>query len=156
APINGAYQFRFATAGFLEVGQVIPANGAQDVQAGSAITVLFNRPVVPLTVVEQQANPSTGSGQVAPQPLTFEPAIPGVGEWLNTAIYVFHPSAPLAGGTTYAGRVAAGLQAVDGSPLQSEYAWSFATARPQVVFVTPEDGTNLVSVEPTISLQFNQ
>ena len=38
APINGAYQFRFATAGFLEVGQVIPANGAQDVQAGAAIT----------------------------------------------------------------------------------------------------------------------
>src|SRR5262245_46370429 len=61
APINGAYQFRFATAGFLEVGQVIPANGAQDVQAGSAITVLFNRPVVPLTVVEQQANPSPAS-----------------------------------------------------------------------------------------------
>ena len=65
APLNGAYQFRFATAGFLEVGQVIPADGAQDVQAGSAITVLFNRPVVPLTVVEQQAN--------APQPLAFEP-----------------------------------------------------------------------------------
>ena len=63
APINGAYQFRFATAGFLEVGQVIPADGAQDVQAGSAITVLFNRPVVPLTVVEQQGN--------APQPLTL-------------------------------------------------------------------------------------
>ena len=100
AAINGAFQFRFATAGFLEVGQVIPANGAQDVQAGAAITVLFNRPVVPLTVVEQQGN--------APQPLSFTPAIAGKGEWLNTAIYVFHPDAPLAGGTTYTGRVAAG------------------------------------------------
>src|SRR5436309_3284856 len=83
SPIIGAFQFRFATAGFLEVGQVIPANGAQDVQAGAAITVLFNRPVVPLTVVEQQNN--------APQPLSFTPAIQGKGEWLNTAIYVFHP-----------------------------------------------------------------
>src|SRR6185436_9850018 len=119
-----------------------------DVQAGAAITVLFNRPVVPLTVVEQQNN--------APQPLSFTPAIQGKGEWLNTAIYVFHPSAPLAGGTTYTGRVAAGLQAVDGSPLQGEYAWSFTIARPQVVFVAPQDGTSLVSVEPTISLQFNQ
>ena len=60
--------------------------------------MLFNRPVVPLTVVEQQTN--------SPQPLSFEPAIQGKGEWLNTAVYVFHPDAPLAGGTTYTGRVA--------------------------------------------------
>ncbi|HEY7599856.1 MAG TPA: Ig-like domain-containing protein, partial [Candidatus Limnocylindrales bacterium] len=148
APLNGAYQFRFATTGFLEVGQVIPADGAQDVQAGSAITVLFSRPVVPLTVVEQQGN--------APQPLTFEPAIAGSGEWLSTAIYVFHPAEQLAGGASYTGRVAAGLQDVDGNPLQSEYTWRFTTARPQVTFVSPESGATLVSVEPVIRLQFNQ
>src|SRR5215213_3288462 len=148
AAINGAFQFRFATAGFLEVGQVIPANGAQDVQAGAAITVLFNRPVVPLTVVEQQAN--------APQPLSFTPAIAGKGEWLNTAVYVFHPDVPLAGGTTYTGRVAAGLTAVDGSPLPSEYSWSFATARPEVLAVTPQDGATVVPIETPITLQFNQ
>src|SRR5262245_38910566 len=148
APLNGAYQFRFSTTGFLEVGQVIPAEGAQDVQAGSAITVLFSRPVVPLTVVEQQGN--------APQPLTFEPAIAGRGEWLSTAIYVFHPSEQLAGGTNYTGHVAAGLQDVDGNPLQSEYTWRFTTARPQVTFVSPQDAATLVSVEPEIRLQFNQ
>src|SRR5262245_4723392 len=148
APLNGAYQFRFATTGFLEVGQVIPAEGAQDVQASSAITVLFNRPVVPLTVVEQQGN--------APQPLTFEPAVQGTGEWLSTAVYVFHPSQPLAGGTAYTGHVAAGIQDTDGNPLQSEYIWHFSTAKPQVVFVFPEDDAKLVSVEPVIQLQFNQ
>jgi len=148
AAINGAFQFRFATAGFLEVGQVIPASGAHDVQAGAAITVLFNRPVVPLTVVEQQSN--------APQPLSFTPAIAGKGEWLNTAIYVFHPDAPLAGGATYTGRVAAGLKAVDDSPLQSEYTWSFATARPQVLSVTPQDAATVVPIETPITLQFNQ
>jgi hypothetical protein len=148
AALNGAFQFRFATAGFLEVGQVIPANGAQDVQAGAAITVLFNRPVVPLTVVEQQTN--------APQPLSFTPPIPGKGEWLNTAVYVFHPDAALAGGTTYTGRVAAGLTAVDGSPLQSEYSWSFATAQPQVLSVIPQDAATVVPIETPITLQFNQ
>ncbi|HEU5099465.1 MAG TPA: Ig-like domain-containing protein, partial [Roseiflexaceae bacterium] len=148
APINGAFQFRFATAGFLEVGQVIPADGAQDVEAGAAITVLFNRPVVSLTMAEQQSN--------APQPLTFEPAVPGKGEWLNTAVYVFHPDAPLAGGTTFTGRVAAGLTAVDGSPLQSDYRWSFTTARPQVLSATPQDGATVVPIETPITLQFNQ
>ena len=148
APLNGAYQFRFATTGFLEVGQVIPADGAQDVQAGSTITVLFNRPVVPLAVVEQQGN--------APQPLAFEPAIAGSGEWLSTAIYVFHPSEQLPGGTAYTGRVDATLKDVDGNPLQSAYTWRFTTAPPQVVFATPPDGATQVSVEPAISLQFNQ
>jgi uncharacterized protein YfaS (alpha-2-macroglobulin family) len=148
APLNGAFQFRFATAGFLEVGQVIPANGAQDVQAGTTITVLFNRPVVPLTVVEQQGN--------APQPLTFEPALSGQGEWLNTAVYVFHPEAPLAGGTTYTGRVAAGLAAIDGSPLQSDYTWTFGVARPQVLAVTPQDNAAIVPIETPITVQFNQ
>jgi alpha-2-macroglobulin len=148
APLNGAYQFRFATTGFLEVGQVIPADGAQDVQAGSTITVLFSRPVVPLRVVEQQGN--------APQPLTFEPAVAGTGEWLSTAVYVFHPSASLPGGTAYTGHVAAGLKDVDGNPLQSEFTWHFTTARPQVVFTFPEDKATLVSAEPQIQIQFNQ
>jgi uncharacterized protein YfaS (alpha-2-macroglobulin family) len=148
APINGAYQFRFATAGFLEVGQVIPADGASEVQAGATITVLFSRPVVALTTAEQQAG--------LPQPLTFEPAIAGRGEWLNTAVYVFHPDAALAGGTTYTGHVAAGLQAADGSPLQSEYSWKFTTARPQVLSVFPSDGERLVGIDRPISVQFNQ
>ena len=148
APLSSPYQFRFATAGFLEVGQVIPADGAQEVQPATTITVLFNRPVVPLTVVEQQAN--------APQPLSFSPGIAGTGEWLNTAVYVFHPAAPLAGGTSYTAHVAAGLQGTDGSPLQSEYTWQFSTARPQVLSVFPQDGERLVAIERPIAVQLNQ
>ena len=49
APLNQAYQFRFATAGYLEVAQVIPAQGTIDAEAAAKITVIFNRPVVPLT-----------------------------------------------------------------------------------------------------------
>ncbi|HET9221186.1 MAG TPA: Ig-like domain-containing protein, partial [Roseiflexaceae bacterium] len=121
---------------------------AQDVQADSTITVLFSRPVVPFTAAESQGN--------APQPLSFDPSISGQGVWLSTAIYVFHPSVPLAGGTTYTGHIAAGLADVDGNPLQSEYTWRFTTARPQVAFTSPQDGAMLVSVEPQIQLQFNQ
>src|SRR5512137_2483928 len=46
APLRSAYQFRFATAGYLEVGQVIPAPDTTDVEASARITVIFNRPVV--------------------------------------------------------------------------------------------------------------
>ncbi|HEY1015326.1 MAG TPA: Ig-like domain-containing protein, partial [Herpetosiphonaceae bacterium] len=109
ASLNSAYQFRFATAGFLEVGQTIPANDAAEVEAGGVITVMFNRPVVPLL--------TSGDQSALPQPLSFEPAIEGSGEWLNTSVYVFKPAAPLAGGTTYAARVDPKLADFDGNPL---------------------------------------
>ncbi|MFQ3683935.1 Ig-like domain-containing protein [Roseiflexus sp.] len=146
-PLAAPVRFRFATAGFLEVGQVIPADGTTDVQPDSTITVFFNRPVVPLTAVETQ----TG----LPQPLTFDPPIAGRGEWLNTAIYTFKPAAPLAGGSTYTGRIAAGLTDVTGNPLQSEYTWRFTVARPQVVTVEPFNGATLVPLQPSITLRFN-
>ncbi len=146
-PLDAPVRFRFATAGFLEVGQVIPADGTVDVQPDSTITVFFNRPVVPLTAIESQAN--------LPQPLTFDPPIAGRGEWLNTAIYTFTPDAPLAGGATYTGRVAAGLTDVTGNPLQSEYTWRFTVARPQVVTIDPFDGATLVPLQPRIALRFN-
>ncbi len=146
-PLAAPLRFRFATAGFLEVGQVIPADDAADVQPNSTITVFFNRPVVPLTAIEMQAN--------LPQPLTFDPPIAGRGEWLNTAIYTFIPAAPLAGGATYTGRIAAGLTDVTGNPLQSEYTWRFTVARPQVVTIDPFDGATLVPLQKPITLRFN-
>jgi hypothetical protein len=146
-PLDAPVRFRFATAGFLEVGQVIPADGAADVQPDSTITVFFNRPVVPLTAIESQAN--------LPQPLTFDPPIAGRGEWLNTAIYTFTPAVPLAGGATYIGRIADGLTDVTGNPLQSEYTWRFTVARPQVVTIDPSDGATLVPLQPRITLRFN-
>jgi len=146
-PLAAPLRFRFATAGFLEVGQVIPANGATDVQPGATITVFFNRPVVPLTAVESQGN--------LPQPVTFDPPVVGRGAWLSTAIYTFTPAAPLAGGTTYTARIAAGLADVTGNPLQAEYTWRFTVARPQLVAIDPPDGATLVSLQPSITLTFN-
>jgi uncharacterized protein YfaS (alpha-2-macroglobulin family) len=146
-PLAAPLRFRFATAGFLEVGQVIPADGAADVQPNATVTVFFNRPVVPLTAIEMQTN--------LPQPLTFDPPIPGRGEWLNTAIYTFIPAAPLAGGATYTGRIAAGLTDVTGNPLQSEYTWRFTIARPQVVTIDPFDGATLIPLQSPIALRFN-
>ena len=79
-PVDGArlsapYQFRLTTQGNLEVGQTIPTDGANEVDPDTRITVLFNRPVVPLTTIAQQAN--------LPQPLTCTPAIEGAQEWLH-------------------------------------------------------------------------
>ncbi len=95
----------------------------------SAITVMFNRPVVPLTSLADQAS--------LPNPLALDPPASGQGEWLNTSIYIFRPDKPLAGGQTYTGRVAAGLQDTTGGLLKDDFVWHFGTQAPAVVSSIP-------------------
>jgi alpha-2-macroglobulin len=107
--------FAFKAVGFLNVTQVIPADGSTDIDPQSDITVMFNRPVVPLLAASDQTQ--------LPQPLTFDPPIKGAGEWLNTSIYVFHPSERLQAGVLYTAKVSAGLQDPTGAILQRDYSW---------------------------------
>ncbi|HID63525.1 MAG TPA: alpha-2-macroglobulin, partial [Anaerolineae bacterium] len=147
-PLADAYRFHFTTVGYLEVTQVIPAPDSQDVEADSTITVMFNRPVVPLTTLEQQED--------LPQPVVFDPPVVGSGEWLNTSIYIFTPDGPLAGGTRYTARVKAGLTDTTGGLLEEDYRWSFSTQPPSVVWTTPDDGATLVAPTTEIRVTFNQ
>ena len=82
-----------AATSSLKISQVLPADNGTGIEPDSTITVIFNLPVVPLTVAEDSST--------LPQPLTFTPAVQGKGEWLNTSIYVFHPDPALQGGTKY-------------------------------------------------------
>ena len=148
-PIDGAYRFRFRTVGYLEVAQVIPSHATEDVEAGSTITLIFNRPVVPLTAVSDPAYTEL------PHPVTFDPGVEGSGEWLNTSIYIFTPGEPLAGGTTYTARIEAGLADTTGGVLEDDYVWSFSTQPPQVTWVSPRDDAELVAIDAIIQVTFN-
>jgi uncharacterized protein YfaS (alpha-2-macroglobulin family) len=141
-------QFTVNTIGNLAVAQTIPSNGAQDVAADAVITVIFNRPVVSLTTLSEQTS--------LPQPVRFSPAISGTGQWLNTSIYVFQPSAPLEAGTTYQASVPPGLQDTTGALLDAEYVWAFTVAAPVVKFITPAAGANNVDLRQPISVTFSQ
>ncbi|WP_420631052.1 Ig-like domain-containing protein [Candidatus Leptofilum sp.] len=134
------------TVGALAVSQIIPADGSADVQTDGAITVLFNRPVVPLV----------GSGQQAalPQPLQIEPAISGQGEWVSTSIYRFVPDEPLAGATTYRIAIDESLTDVVGVSLASSFASQFTTLSPDIVSIQPDSTANLMPTAP-ITVTFN-
>jgi uncharacterized protein YfaS (alpha-2-macroglobulin family) len=149
APLAEPFTFRFQTPGYLEVTQVIPADGTVDIETGATITVMFNRPIVPLTSLAEVAN--------FPRPLTFNPPISGSGEWLNTSIYVFTPDGNLPGGTTFTAKVTAGLQDVSQkTSLPADITWQFSTQPPEVVFTTPNDGQTLVPIENPLSIAFSQ
>ena len=145
--LEAEYTFRFSTVGYLEVSQVQPADGSEEVDMKAAVTVMFNRPVVPLTAISEMAE--------LPQPLAFEPAVEGSGEWLNTAIYLFRPTKGFAPATTYTARVKAGLTDTTGGVL-ADYTWSFTTKLPAVVTTLPNDGDIFVGPSETITMTFNQ
>ena len=111
--------FSFKAVGFIEVTQVMPADGAQAIDPLAEITVMFNRPIVPIR--------SASDTTPLPDPIVFDPPIKGQGEWLNTSIYVFRPSERLASGQQYTARIAAGLQDPTGALLQADYVWTFTT-----------------------------
>jgi alpha-2-macroglobulin len=153
--LDGAYRFRFRTVGYLEVSQVIPAPEAQDVEAESTITVMFNRPVVPLMAVSDPGYGDKRHPDDLPQPISFDPPIEGQGEWINTSIYAFTPEGAMAGGTNYTARVEAGLTDTTGGLLEEAHEWTFTTQPPKVTWVSPEENGDLISVEPIIKVQFN-
>jgi hypothetical protein len=146
-PLRSAARFQVRTVGFLEVSQAIPEPGGSEVQTDAAITVMFNRPVVPLVSTGQQAD--------LPDPLVVEPAVEGQGEWVSTSIYRFVPDGPLDGATDYTATIAAGLEDVTGGELAESFIWRFTTLSPSVVTIEPQlDGRPFIPGDP-ITVTFN-
>jgi hypothetical protein len=117
-------QLLFKTVESLAVGQVFPADGAADVDLDSTITVIFNQPVVPLVIAEEQT--------ALPQPIVIAPDVAGTGEWVSSSVYVFQPEKLLASGTHYEVRVEAELKDSLGNPLADSYSWKFVTRAPGI------------------------
>ncbi len=140
--------FDFQTLGYVEVGEVQPAPDTTGVDPDTVVTVVFNRPIVPLTSLAQQSD--------LPQPLTFDPPLAGEGEWLNTAIYRFHPDEGLAPATRYTARISAGLEDTQGSVLEEDYVWRFTTIGPGVIDFSPRRNAEHVAPGDVISVTFNQ
>lgn len=121
-PMGAPFRLRLFTTNPLQVSEVLPGDGSENVTADSVVTIVFSRPVVPIT--------SLGDSVGLPNPITIYPSIEGQGEWLNTSIYTFKPDVGLAGGTTYTVTVNAGLKTATDAVLGEDYRFQFATGKP--------------------------
>ncbi|HSM58263.1 MAG TPA: Ig-like domain-containing protein [Candidatus Sulfomarinibacteraceae bacterium] len=146
-PLQDPFERQFQTAGALQVAQLIPGDGVGDVAPDASITVLFNRPVVPLVSTAQQAD--------LPQPLQIEPDVEGSGQWVSTSIYRFTPDEGFAGDTTYEVTIPAGLEGVAGGLLEEDVSWRFTTAQPSVGVIEPETGRDDVLPTAPMTVTFN-
>ena len=152
--LQGDDSFRAQTVGDLQVAQIIPDSGTKDVAGNSLITVIFNRPVVPLVSAEQQGT--------LPDPITISPPLSGAGTWINTSIYQFKPSQGLKGGATYTVTVKAGLTDQSGSTLPQAVSATFTTIAPQLTSIRESktgqavDGQKDIPRDPTLAVSFSQ
>jgi hypothetical protein len=127
-------EIQFRTVEALAVSQVFPALDTQDVDLNTSITVIFNHPVVSLTITEEQGK--------LPQPLKFTPAVKGQGEWVNSSVYVFQPEKILLSGTRYQVKVDAGLKDTLGNTLGESFNWQFSTRAPAIAYFSLKDGAD--------------
>ena len=148
AALAEPFELALRTTGYLEVAEVLPAPGSEAVDTDSVITVIFNRPVVPLVTVDER--------DALPDPLAFDPPVEGDGEWINTSIYLFTPADGLRGGESYTATVRAGLEDVTGGVLAEDYVWTFTTLPPDVITIVPENGATGVRLEAPVTVSFTQ
>lgn len=147
AALAEAFALVISTRGYLQVTSAIPSDGSSEVESNSEITVTFNRPVVPLSPLDEQAG--------FPQPLAFDPPVTGQGAWIGTSVFQFVPDQALAGGTDYTVTVD-GLTAVDGATLAEAFTFSFSTQNPVVTRFEPVSEETGARITQKIQITFNQ
>jgi alpha-2-macroglobulin len=148
ATLAEPFSLQFNSLGYLNIADVLPTDGSTEVASNAAVTVIFNRPVVPLVTAEEAVN--------LPSPISITPAVSGQGEWLNTSIYIFRPDPGLEGGIQYTVSVSPDLQAQDGSTLEAPFSWSFSAVAPAIVEVVPQANATNVGLDGTVQVKFNQ
>ncbi len=146
-PLREPVDVRVQTVGFLQVSSITPADGTGEVAPDGAVTVLFNRPVVPLV--------STGDQARLPNPLQISPETPGRGEWLSTSIFRFVPDGGWAGGTRYQLTIPAGLTDITGGVLETPVVSTFTTQRPLVEYTVPFPGQAGFLLTDVLTVTFN-
>jgi len=147
-PLREEVDFSFSTVGYLEVTQVIPEPDTAGVEPDAAVTVMFNRPVVPLRLVSAPAPD-------LPSPIQFDPPVEGTGEWINTSIYVFRPATGFTPGQIYRATVPAGLTDTTGGVMLDDFTWTFAVQPPYVLRTMPADGNDQVPLTQPVTVSFS-
>lgn len=151
-PMNKDLEFRFTVAGAPVVSSHYPSTDATDIAVDSKINIVFDRPMIPLSVVQ-----GSGAKKYAGDwPVTIEPAVNGEWRWLGTSTVSFVPKNGLTPATAYSIKVPKGIITVNGDQTTEDFSWNFETVRPMVIASDPYNGYNLNGPKTEITLTFNQ
>ncbi|MDD5623603.1 MAG: Ig-like domain-containing protein [Candidatus Peribacteraceae bacterium] len=151
-PLGRDLDFVFVVAGPPEVRARIPSENAVGIADSSKITLVFDRPMIPLTQVQGDF----AQARTANWPVTISPEVKGRWRWLSTVAVEYVPESGLPLNTRYTVTVPKGLTSVTGDATEKDFSWSFETQRPELVSTEPEKGTSLAGPTTEVQLHFNQ
>ena len=135
-----------ASSSALRILSTTPSLGATDVPGKALISITFDRPVVTLNDV------GVANAHV---PAQIFPRVPGHGEWITTATWIYQLTQGLALGTRYQVTVSDGFSAQDGARLPGPYSFTFTTMSPAVSMVAPVAGTQFSLPQDLVQVTFN-
>ena len=128
-----------------------PADKATSVPLRQVITATFNEEMDPATI--NQASFILTSG------LKSSESIAGTLTYNNTnATMSFVPTTPLTSNTTYTGRIKATVKDLAGTPLQTDYVWTFSTGlvlSPTVISTDPANNAKNVFLNTDVEANFS-
>jgi hypothetical protein len=129
------------------VVSTVPANGATGVAINTAIGATFSVAMNPATISASTFT-VTGAGGAA---------VAGTVSYSGVTA-TFTPAAALAYSTLYTATIASGAQGLGGTPLLSNYVWTFTTITPPptVPAVVPANGAANVPVGQALSATFSE
>jgi hypothetical protein len=153
--LRDTFSLKLHTTGYLTITQFLPQDEGYALELQPTITVVFNRPVVPLGTAEQMQN--------MPVPFKSTPEIVGSGQWLTTSIYSFKPTTLLKEDTDYKITFPTTLTDVSGSRLKEDISFKFKTIRKTPVqpksfsihYISPEDKRTGTFRTPLIRIGFD-
>lgn len=144
-------EFTFIVTGAPVVAAQIPPANSAHVPEDADITLVFDRPVVPLTQVQG----ASADNRLAGWPVTVSPTLKGRWRWLGTTTASFIPEKPLTIATKYTVNVPIGITTVSGETTEKDFSWSFETERPAVGATFPRAGSADSGPGTEITLTFN-
>ncbi len=147
--LQADYVWTFSTAlsGSPTVTSTDPANNATGVFLNKIVTATFSAPMDPLTTTATTFTLKAGATSVA-----------GTVSYSGTKAS-FKPTSALTASTIYTATITTGAKDVPGTPLASNYVWTFTTGVTSAPSVTSSDPVNLatgVALNKVISANFSE
>jgi len=143
------YVWSFSTGATISpmVVSTDPANNATGVPLNKAVSAVFNMPMDPLTINASSFTIKQGATAFA-----------GTVIYDGNAAY-FIPSGPFALNTIYTATITTGARNLIGTPMMSNYVWTFTTgalAAPTVISTDPANNATGVVLNKTIAANFSE
>jgi hypothetical protein len=128
-----------------------PANAETSVPLHQVITATFNEEMDPATITQESFILTSG--------LKSSEAITGILTYDNTnATMSYVTSTPLTSNTTYTARIIASVKDLAGTPLQTDYVWTFSTGlvlSPTVISTDPVNNALNVFMNTDVEANFS-